>query len=99
MNAWEPALTPLVAPLSVQVFGLQVALAGTIVGAIVLGVAWGVRRRSEPARYALLLAGVIGMLSVPGLIGLQWSIERAYPPAAVEVEAEIIKVPVEKFSE
>jgi beta-lactamase regulating signal transducer with metallopeptidase domain len=95
MNAWE--LLPI--PFEAQAYALQVAIGGVCVCALALAVARMMRRRAEPLRYGILLAGVLGLLAVPALVGLGRTCQDLLPWPAAEANDEVMRLPVEMLPE
>jgi beta-lactamase regulating signal transducer with metallopeptidase domain len=77
---------------------IQVATAGTLVSAVVLILARLLRRRSDPLSHGILFAGIIGLLTVPVLVGVGQSVpsDLFWKPAPDE---EIVWVPTERLPE
>jgi beta-lactamase regulating signal transducer with metallopeptidase domain len=75
-------------------FALRVALGGIVVSTAVLLAARLLRRRSDPLRYGVLFAGVIGLLAVPLLVALGQHYQESIVSTA-PVEIEVLKVPAE----
>jgi hypothetical protein len=82
-------------PMEFQAYALQAAIGGLGVCAVVLTVARCLRRRAEPLRYAVLFAGVIGLLAVPMLVGLGRLCQDALPAFAAPPPDEVVKFPAE----
>jgi beta-lactamase regulating signal transducer with metallopeptidase domain len=80
-------------PNEAQSFALLVALGGVTVSALIVGLARLMRRRSEALRYGILLAGVMGLLAVPALVGVGLGCRDTLPWFAVQPEEEIVRVP------
>jgi beta-lactamase regulating signal transducer with metallopeptidase domain len=80
-------------------FALLVAVGGAGVSAMAVALAALLRRRSEPLRYGVLLAGVIGLLAVPLLVGLGLHFRNALPWFAESPEDEIVRVPAAMLPE
>jgi beta-lactamase regulating signal transducer with metallopeptidase domain len=81
--------------LNAQAYAWRLALAGVFVCAIALLAARVARRRSDALQYGILLGGVIGLLTVPVLVGFGRLYTIASFAPAIPVEDEVLKVPAE----
>ena len=81
--------------MEIQGFALRIALSGIGVCAVVLLAARLLRKRSEPLRYGILLAGVIGLLAIPVLVGVGQQLPVAVFGSNVQQEDEILRIPAE----
>ena len=88
-------LESLLIPADSSTYALQVAIGGAGVCAVVLVIARLARRRPEPLRYAILLAGVLVLLAVPALVGLGRVCQDALAGLAPLPEETVLKFPAE----
>jgi beta-lactamase regulating signal transducer with metallopeptidase domain len=82
-----------------RAFALGVASCGACICALVLVLARRLGRRSEPASYGILLAGVAGLLAMPALVGVGQSLPARVFWPFTEAEEEIVKVSAERLRE
>lgn len=75
-------------------FAARVALGGIVISTAVLLAARALRRRSEPMRYGVLFAGVVGLLAVPMLVVVGQRYQESIV-AAAPMEVEVVKIPAE----
>jgi beta-lactamase regulating signal transducer with metallopeptidase domain len=77
---------------------IQVAIAGTIVSAVVLMITRLVRPQSDPFRHGILFAGVIALLILPALVTVGNSLPSNLFSTPVP-EEEVVRIPAERLSE
>src|SRR5438105_405766 len=82
-----------------QAFALRVAVSGACVCGIALLIDRLLRRRSEPLRYGILFAGIVGLLAIPALVGVGGSVPAHALWPETPPEDEIVKVPAELLPE
>ncbi len=78
--------------------GLQVAFWGLVLCSVSLLVARAFQKASEPFRYAIHLAGLIGILATPGLV----FVGKAFPipwHSQESVPADVVRIPYERMDE
>ena len=78
---------------------LETAVAGAAICVVVLLAARLWARRSAPLEYGILMAGTVGLLSVPALIAVGQALPNLMDWQPIEQVTEVLKVPAERLQE